>query len=313
MSEPGFANVKDQLADWWANCKITRQKETIKSVAERLYTRKGEFYDPVQKDIGVPWYMVAVIDERESGASGGALHNGDPIIGTGKKTYHIPAERGPFATWHEAAIDALTMPGKNFDKVKSWNMPLVLYCLEAYNGWGYRLYHPQTPSPYMWSCTNIYDDSSKGKYVADGKWQAGVTDKQIGCVPLLKALLELNNEVVVEPKVVPTTIPSIPTQPIEDFKMPWFISMFIDSSKIGGWVRALLAPALAAVGTYLAVKAPFLGNLLTPEFQAGIVTAAVGVATGIWSTLTKGDVPVTQPVTSTQVVKAVSNVPAVSL
>lgn len=192
--EPGFNKVKAQLADWWDNCEITRQKISINKTAAKLYARK-ELYDHVEDAIGVPWYMVAVIDERESGATGGVLHNGEHIIGTGLRTRLVPKGRGPFSTWQMAAIDALTMPGKNFDKVPkdAWSIELILYCLEAYNGWGYRNFHPRTPSPYVWSCTNVYDDSPRGKYVADGVWGPGVTDQQIGCAPLLKALLAINN------------------------------------------------------------------------------------------------------------------------
>jgi len=202
--EPGFANVKEQLGKWWKDCHITRQKASIEKTAQRLYARKAHNYDPVEKAIGVPWYMVAVIDERESGARGGVLHNGEMIVGKNRKTRLVPAGRGPFSTWYESAIDALSMPGKNFDRVPrdKWSIELVLYCLEAYNGWGYRQYHPRTPSPYIWSCTNIYDNSPRGKYVADGKWGEGVTDQQIGCAPLLKALFELDKS---KPKVEPKT------------------------------------------------------------------------------------------------------------
>lgn len=208
-TEPQFKDIKKQLGDWWENCEITRQKASITKTAQRLLKRKEEFYDPIEKEIGVPWYMVAVIDERESGASGGVLHNGERIVGTGRRTRLVPAGRGPFKTWHEAAIDALTMPGKRFDKVKreDWSIELILYCLESFNGWGYRMYHPRTPSPYVWSCTNIYDDSPRGKYVADGKWGAGVTDSQIGSAPIMKALLELANEKPKEP-----IKPTIPTE-----------------------------------------------------------------------------------------------------
>ena len=191
--EPGFVNVKAQLKTWWDTCKITRQKVYIEATAKRLYARKKQYYDPIEKLIGVPWYMVAVIDERESGARGGVLHNGEFIVGTGRKTKLVPAGRGPFSTWQIAAVDALSMPGKSFHKVPKdkWSIELILYCLESFNGWGYRLYHPRTPSPYVWSCTNIYDSSPRGKYIADGKWGEGVTDTQVGCAPLIKALMAL--------------------------------------------------------------------------------------------------------------------------
>lgn len=208
--EPGFANVKAQLTQWWNTFQVTRQQANIDKTAQRLYARKKDYYDPIEKQIGVPWYMVAVIDERESGATGGVLHNGEKIIGTGKKTKLVPAGRGPFSTWKSAAIDALTMPGKQFDKVPrdKWTIELVLYCIESYNGWGYRQYHPATPSPYVWSCTNIYDSSPKGKYVGDGVWGPGVKDTQIGVAPILKALLALDKTV---PKVETDTKTPAPT------------------------------------------------------------------------------------------------------
>ena len=231
---PRFEDIKDQLSGWWANCRITRNKQTIEQTAKRLYSKKTEFYDPVERDTGVPWWMVAVIDQRESGARGGVLHNGEFIIGKGRKTRLVPAGRGPFSTWHQAAVDALTMPGKRLDKVgkDNWSIELALYHMEAFNGWGYRQYRPNTPSPYIWSCTNIYDNSPRGKYVADGKWKAGVLDTQIGCAPLLKALLELDKpKVAVETTTgavaggaTATTVALMDNVPLTDYILPIVIS-----------------------------------------------------------------------------------------
>ena len=239
--EPGFDQVKAQLTLWWNTCKITRQKAEIEKTAKRLYARKVQYYDPVEKAIGVPWYMVAVIDERESGARGGVLHNGEFIIGTGRKTKLVPAGRGPFKSWDEAAVDALSMPGKNFNQVKKedCSIELVLYCLEAYNGWGYRMYHSKTPSPYVWSCTNIYDDSPRGKYVSDGQWGAGVTDTQIGCAPILKALMELNksNAPVSGPVIAATAAVGTATVAAANAPhswVPWIIGGTIVAAFIGG-------------------------------------------------------------------------------
>jgi len=249
--EPGFVNVKGQLASWWAACHITRQKASIEKTAQRLYGRKAQYYDPVEKAIGVPWYMVAVIDERESGARGGVLHNGEFIVGKNRKTRLVPAGRGPFSTWHESAIDALSMAGKNFDKVPrdKWSIELVLYCLEAYNGWGYRQYHPRTPSPYIWSCTNIYDNSPRGKYVADGKWGEGVTDSQIGCAPLLKALFELDKS---KPKVEPKAASPI--------------------------IETAGASAVVAAGVVAAIQSPI-------EYMPYIVAAAFVFSLVTWLTM----------------------------
>lgn len=239
--EPGFDQVKAQLSLWWNGCKITRQQAEIEKTAKRLYARKAQYYDPIEKKTGVPWYMVAVIDERESGARGGVLHNGEMIIGTGRKTKLVPAGRGPFSTWEAAAVDALTMTGKNFDQVPrdKWTIELVLYCLESYNGWGYRMYHPKTPSPYVWSCTNVYDDSPRGKYVSDGKWGAGVTDTQIGCAPILKQLLSLNkqNAPVAGPVIAATAAVGTGTVIAANAPanwMPWIVGGTVIAAFFGG-------------------------------------------------------------------------------
>jgi lysozyme family protein len=122
------------------------------------------------------------------------LHNGDSLK---KRTINEPSGR-PLAdpikgwqvgyTWEESAIDALTM--KEFNRVKDWSLPTQLWQLERYNGFGYRKYHPEVLTPYLWSGTNHY---SKGKYVADGKWDANAISEQIGIAALLKVLIKEAN------------------------------------------------------------------------------------------------------------------------
>jgi hypothetical protein len=68
----------------------------------------------------------------------------------------------------------------------------LLKCLwraEKWNGWGYRLYHPSTLSPYLWSGTNHY---AKGKYTSDGAWSDTVVSRQLGIVPIWMALGVIN-------------------------------------------------------------------------------------------------------------------------
>lgn len=64
-----------------------------------------------------------------------------------------------------------------------------------------------------------------------------------------------------------------------------FLSQFVDSNKIGGWVRAGVA---ALIGSAIA-KWPLLANYLDPTVQQAIGVAAAGVVVGVWSTLTKTD------------------------
>lgn len=189
---PTYRSMWPIYAKQWDRMTINakRTAEFI-GVAGRLIDRKS-IYLPVEKATGVPWAMIAVIDERESGARGGVLHNGEMIVGTGRKTKLVPAGRGPFKTWLEAAIDAVTMPGKAWDKIIDWRLEKVIYRLESFNGWGY--YWHGVPSAYIWSGSNIY---KSGKYIFDGPkgWRANVVDVQLGCAPLLKSMMTLDKSI----------------------------------------------------------------------------------------------------------------------
>jgi hypothetical protein len=59
----------------------------------------------------------------------------------------------------------------------------------------------------------------------------------------------------------------------------------IDADKVGGWVRAGTASALAAA----LAKFPFLSAYLDPVTQAALATFLSGIAVGWWSQLTKSD------------------------
>src|SRR4051812_47655795 len=87
----------------WDEAKITQPRE-VASVAKRLVAAKPR-YQAVEANPGVPWWMIAAIHERESSQDWKAsLAQGDPW---NRRSTHVPAGRGPFHSWEEAAIDAL--------------------------------------------------------------------------------------------------------------------------------------------------------------------------------------------------------------
>jgi len=153
-------------------------------------------YKKVADVIGCPWYFIACIHYRESSLNFSCvLHNGEKIIGTNNKTKLVPKGKGPFKTWEDAAIDALIL--RRVDEVKHWDVEVLLRELEEYNGVGYRKYHEEVPTPYLWSGTNHYGTPPAiGKYTADGSFKKHnekgeiIIDKQLGCAPLLKYILE---------------------------------------------------------------------------------------------------------------------------
>ena len=146
-------------------------------------------YENVGNTLGIPWYFIAAIHNMESSQNFlRHLHNGDSLSA---RTKHVPAGRpkkgNPPFTWEESAVDALKL--RRLHKVKEWSLPRLLYELEGYNGWGYRLYHPHVLSPYLWSFSNHY---KSGKYIADGRWSDTARSRQCGAVVLIKRLEERN-------------------------------------------------------------------------------------------------------------------------
>jgi hypothetical protein len=130
--------------------------------------------------------VVAALHNRESDADFQTyLGNGEPLS---RKTVLVPKGRGPFASWEDGATDALLL--KKLDTIDDWNVERCCYEIERFNGFGYRTYHPQVRSPYLWSFSNHY---TAGKYVADGQFSASAVDKQCGAMPLIKTIMALDS------------------------------------------------------------------------------------------------------------------------
>lgn len=180
-----FERLGPEYKQLWDTMRIIRDDAELTRVSDKIRKYK-DVYLEVEKATGVPWQMVGVIHEREAGEQDigrfkGVLHNGEMIVGTGKKTRLVPARRGPFDTWHDAAVDAIKYEG--FDKIKEWPVERQLWALEPYNGYGYR--NKGIRSPYIWASTN---HQQPGKYVADGVWSSTTMDTQVGCAALLRYL-----------------------------------------------------------------------------------------------------------------------------
>lgn len=128
------------------------------------------------------------------------------------KSTHVPKGRGPFASFEAAAVDALTNCAPYAARNTDWSVGGLLTMLEQYNGLGY--FNRGIPSPYIWSGTDQY---TKGKYVADGKFDPNVVDKQLGCAGLILAMMEIDASIKFEAagKVadVAVKLPATPSAP----------------------------------------------------------------------------------------------------
>ena len=180
-----YEKYKIEYQNLWDTMHIIRDAPELQRISDKIKAN-SKLYKDVQKATGVPWQMVAVIHLREAGEQDigrwqCVLHNGEKIVGTKRRTKLVPAGRGPFATWFDAAVDALKQ--KDFEKINSWPISRILWALEPYNGYGYR--NLGLRSPYLWASTN---HQQKGKYIKDHVFDPNVMDQQIGCAALLKFL-----------------------------------------------------------------------------------------------------------------------------
>jgi lysozyme family protein len=74
--------------------------------------------------------------------------------------------------------------------VLDWRLEKVLYYTEIFNGAGYDM--RRLNSPYVWGATNA---QQRGKFDADGHFNAGLWDPQPGTAALLFTIAKLDSSV----------------------------------------------------------------------------------------------------------------------
>lgn len=185
---PSLIQLRPEYQKLWDTMVIRPGNvKAVDAVVSKIVAGRARYGIAAEK-AGVPWGFIAVVHQLEgSGNWNTHLHNGDSLRA---RTVNVPKGRpikgSPPFTWEDSAADALAQKG--LGKATDWTIPGTLYQLERYNGWGYRLYHPETLSPYLWSFSTHY---ARGKYVADGKWSSTAVSQQIGAAVLLKRMHEL--------------------------------------------------------------------------------------------------------------------------
>ncbi len=179
-----FAVLKSEYASYFASATIRPQHAETTGWYLKAMLQFRTRYEKLSATTGVPWFFIGVAHALEASFNFRAhLHNGDFPLS--QRTRQVPAGRPrtwlPPSDWEASARDALALLG--FVGKTDWSLERTLYRLEAYNGFGYR--RLGVPSPYLWCFSNHYD---RGKYVADGKWNAQARSQQCGAAVMLKLL-----------------------------------------------------------------------------------------------------------------------------
>jgi lysozyme family protein len=182
----------------WAKAKILPNRMAeVHAVAARLCAPAAKVrYQEIAKATGVPWFVIAVIHEREAGQDfTRQLGQGDPLNAPSR---HVPRGRGPFFNhpndpplhdaFYRGAIDALENCPPYAARWKDWSAGGTLTLTTLYNGLGYDEYHHEN-SPYDWGAT---DQEQRGKYVGDGDFDPNAWDTQVGCAAMLKAMIDID-------------------------------------------------------------------------------------------------------------------------
>jgi lysozyme family protein len=171
----------------FATCAIHQEWAAEVDEITNALVNERERYQIVSEQLNVPWFVVAVVHESDVGRDFSVhLHNGDPLT---ERTRHLPdgrpIEGDPPFLWEDSATDALR--SYHFDLCKDWSIAGILFLLEGRSGWGYRLHHPEVPSPYLWNYSTHY---TQGKYVTDDTWSETSVAQRCGAAVLLRRLAE---------------------------------------------------------------------------------------------------------------------------
>jgi len=183
-------------AQRWKNAKLDPKRLSVfKKAAALLVAPDAKArYQSLEKLTNVPWFVIAVIHQRECPPrpDGGPSWNHSIAQGDrwDKVSVHVPRGRGPFTSWEKAGVDALVNCAPHASWWKDWSAGGTMTLLEKYNGLGYA--RMGRPSPYIWSGTDQY---SRGKYIRDGVYSAVVVDSQLGCAGLLMAMAGLDSSI----------------------------------------------------------------------------------------------------------------------
>jgi lysozyme family protein len=200
-------DLRDEYVHLFNTCDVRPERALeVEALMQRVLSQQAR-YCQAESRCGVPWYFVAAVHQMESsGRFDRHLHNGDPLTA---RTRQVPAGRplkgNPPFSWEVSAADALAM--HRLSAATDWSLGSLLYELERYNGFGYRRYHPEVLSPYLWSYSDHYES---GKYVADGRWSDTARSAQCGSATLLRRMVERGHVAFVDqPPPAPDASPLV--------------------------------------------------------------------------------------------------------
>jgi lysozyme family protein len=204
MQHP-FAALAPEYTSLLARMQITRVGAVEAEAQKLIKLIDAGDYDQACAATGVPKIVASASFEREASSNFRlSPAQGDPW---NRISVHVPAGRGPFASWEAAAIDAYKIDHLDAIGAANWSWERSCYEEELFNGFGYRAYGIH--SPYLWAGTNNY---VSGKYVADGRFDPSAVDSQIGVIAMMSAIVALRPDLAL-PIALPAAAAAATTAP----------------------------------------------------------------------------------------------------
>jgi lysozyme family protein len=215
-----IAALKAKNQHRWDVMKLRPERvHAFDEVARRLCAPAAKArYVEISAATKVPWWVVAVIHEREASQNFKCqLAQGDPLD---RPSRNDPAGRGPFLdhpgdtplhdAFYRGALDALVDCAPHLAKWTDWSPGGTLTATEEMNGLGYA--NMGVPSAYVWSGTDQY---VSGKYVADHVYRASAVDVQEGCAPLIARMMLIDSSIKfgAQAGTPPGALPAKPAKP----------------------------------------------------------------------------------------------------
>lgn len=185
QEKPPVPASVENLANLYATMQVKKELTVgIQRVLNRINQNAPRYKQAAtlcaSMGLTTPWEVIAVIHLLESsGNMARQILNGQPY---NQKTTIVPKGLGPWNSWEESATTGIKHQG---NRPPYWSIGYTLDYLERWNGLGYRKYHKDINTPYLWSGSNHY---TKGKYSHDGKYDPNLVSKQLGAALLLQAM-----------------------------------------------------------------------------------------------------------------------------
>lgn len=190
-----YEEHKKDYENLWATCSIRPEHEkAVKALADRILKGRTQYEKVANMLAGelphISWWIIGVIHHMEAGCDFNKYQqNGAPV---GQVSKIVP--KGIiFDSWEDSALAASRDELTGLDGT----IAKTLAVLEGFNGYGYRLFHQDVKSPYLWSFTNHY---TKGKYVEEKdaagvyrvRWKPDLVSQQCGIAAILENLKQQN-------------------------------------------------------------------------------------------------------------------------